>query len=170
MMPTCVGSDDFVRGPLRPPPGPPLSKMSGPCHPPPGLPFPKMSGPSRPPPGLPLPKMSGPCRPPPGFPVADMGRIPVFTDRAIGDTITNLQASIVGSHRETVRRDIPLGICPSSNLHYHVKSIPHSRHEPKLTAPTVTVKKGNRFNSIINSIIHSNTDNLIMRKFRFSGE
>ena len=136
MMPTCVGSDEIVRQPLRPPPG------------------------------LPLPKVSGPCRPPPGFPVADMGRLPVFTDRAIGDTITNLQASIVGCHRETVRRDIPLGICPSSNLHYHVKSIPHSRHEAKLTAPAATVKKGNRFNSII----HSNTDDLKMRKFRFTGE
>ena len=116
MMPSCAASDGLVNQPLRPPPG------------------------------LPLPKMSGPSRPPPGFPVADRGRIPVFTDRVIGDTIANLHASIVGCHRETVRRDIPLENCPSSNLHYHVKTIPHSRHEPKLPADTVTFKKGKRFN------------------------
>ena len=123
MMPTCVGSEEFVQRPLSLPPG------------------------------LPLPKMSGPLRPPPGFPVANMGRFPAFIGGEIGDTITNLQASIVGCHRETVRRDIPLENCPSSNLHYHVRSIPHTRHEPKLPAPTVTVKKGYNFNYEIQIIL-----------------
>ena len=99
----------------------------------------------RPPPGLPLSKLSGPSRPPPGFSVGDMGRFPISARGTIGETVTNLQASIVGCHRETVRRDIPLEICPSSNLHYHVKAIPHTRHEPKIPAPTVTVNKGNEF-------------------------
>ena len=123
MMPTCVGSEEFVQRPLSLPPG------------------------------LPLPKMSGPLRPPPGFPVANMGRFSTFIGGEIGDTITNLQASIVGCHRETVRRDIPLENCPSSNLHYHVRSIPHTRHEPKLPAPTVTVKKGYNFNYEIQIIL-----------------
>ena len=99
----------------------------------------------RPPPGLPLSKLSGPSRPPPGFSVGDLGRFPLSARGIIGETITNLQASIVGCHRETVRRDIPLDICPSSNLHYHVKPIPHTRHEPKIPALIVTVKKGNEF-------------------------
>ena len=115
VMPPSLGSDESVRQTLRPPPG------------------------------LPLSKLSGPSRPPPGFSVGDLGRFPLSDRGAIGETISNLQASIVGCHRETVRRDIPLEISPSSNLHYHVKSIPHTRHEPKIPAPTVTVNKGNEF-------------------------
>ena len=147
MMPTCVGSEEFVQRPLSLPPGLPLPKMSGPLRPPPGFPVANMGR------FLPLPKMSGTLRPPPGFPVANMGRFPAFIGGEIGDTITNLQASIVGCHRETVRRDIPLENCPSSNLHYHVRSIPHTRHEPKLPAPTVTVKKGYNFNYEIQIIL-----------------
>ena len=51
----------------------------------------------RPPPGLPLSKLSGPCRPPPGFSVGDMGRFPPPARGGIGETIANLQASIVDS-------------------------------------------------------------------------
>ena len=83
------------------------------------------------PPGLPLPNGSEPRHPPPGLPLL-MGS---GSDEAarrgeeIGDTVTQLRASIVGCHRETVRRETGLECCPSSNLHHFVQQSPHSRHE-----------------------------------------
>ena len=90
-------------------------------------------------------------RTPPGFPFPihrglqrqqDMGTIPC--DGTIGNTVAHLKASIVGCHRETVRRDIPFDNCPSSNLHYYVKSVPHTRHEPRQPVNVKTVVKGNK--------------------------
>ena len=84
-------------------------------------------------------------RPPPGLPIPShlqdkTGRLPI--SGVIGESVAQLQASIVGCHREAVQRDIPLENCPSSNLHYYVKSIPHSRHEQKGLVPAKTVKRG----------------------------
>ena len=83
---------------------------------PPGLPLPNGSEPRRLPPGLPLPMVSG----------SDEA---VGNGEKIGDTVTQLRASIVGCHRETVRRETGLEHCPSSNLHHFVQQSPHSRHE-----------------------------------------
>ena len=49
--------------------------------------------------------------------------------REVGGAVTKLQASIVGCHRETVRRVTAVENCPSSNLHHFVQQVPHSRHE-----------------------------------------
>ena len=116
-------------GPRRPPPGLPLPKGPGPRCPPPGLPLPKGAGPRRPPPGLPLPMGVGLSHPPPGLPTASENGSTCPTPDSIGDTVTQLRASIVGCHRETVRRETGLDSCPSSNLHYFVQQSPHSRHE-----------------------------------------
>ena len=91
-----------------------------------GLPLPKGAGPRCPPPGLPLPMGVGPSRPPPGL--SETGSTCPPPD-SIGDTVTQLRASIVGCHRETVTREIDLDFCPSSNLHHFVKQSPHSRHD-----------------------------------------
>ena len=47
----------------------------------------------------------------------------------IRSSVTQLRASIVGCHRETVRRVTAVENCPSSNLHHFVQQVPHSRHE-----------------------------------------
>ena len=116
-------------GPRSPPPGLPLPKGPGPRCPPPGLPLPKGAGPRRPPPGLPLPMGVGLSHPPPGLPTASENGSTCPTPDSIGDTVTQLRASIVGCHRETVRRETGLDFCPSSNLHHFVKQSPHSRHD-----------------------------------------
>ena len=110
-------------------PGLPLPSGSGPRRLPPGLPLPKDAGPRRPPPGLSLPMGAGPSHHPPGLPTpSETGSSRQPPDQ-IGDTVTQLRASIVGCHRETVRRETGLEFCPSSNLHHFVKQSPHSRHD-----------------------------------------
>ena len=101
-------------------------KMS---HPPPGLPTP---------PGLQLPKLSKPSRPPPGLPLPSLGPLPTATGE-IGDAVIELCASIVGCHREPVRRETGLDNCPYSNEHHFVKQMPHTRHEylPKVVHSTL---------------------------------
>ena len=93
---------------------------------PPGLPLPNGSGPRRPPPGLPLPMGSG----------SDEA---VGESEKIGDTVTQLRASIVGCHREPVKRETGLDNCPYSNEHHFVKQMPHTRHEflPKVVHSTL---------------------------------
>ena len=113
----------------RLPPGLPLPSGSGPRRPPPGLPKTKGAGPRRPPPGLYLPMGAGPSHPPPGLPPPLETSSTCPLPDLIGDTVTQLRASIVGCHRETVRRETGLDSCPSSNLHYFVKQSPHSRHD-----------------------------------------
>ena len=109
----------------RPPPGLPT---------PPGLKLPKVSKPSRLPPGLPipfglqLPKLSNPSRPPPGLPLPSLGTLPAAIGE-IGDAVDKLRASIVGCHREPVRRESGLDNCPYSNEHHFVQQMPHTRHE-----------------------------------------
>ena len=109
----------------------------GPQH---GPPLPIVSRPSRPPPGLPLPQQFGSKD---GFPVnhgaGDLGKI--------GEVVTELRASIVGCHREIVRRETDLEICPSSNLHQFVPQAPHTRHEFIPPSIKSTMKKGN--NSLV---------------------
>ena len=129
----------------RPPPGLPT---------PPGLQLPKLSKPSRPPPGistlpvLQLPKLSKPSRPPPGLPLPTLATLPAPIEE-IGDTVTKLQASIIGCHRETVRRETGLDNCPYSGEHHFVKQRPHSRHEflPK-TAHSPS-KKGEKTDDLL---------------------
>ena len=116
-------------GPRCPPPGLPLPKGAGPRRPPPGLPLPKGAGSRSPPPGLPLPTSVGPSHPPSGLPTPSETGSTCPPPDSIGDTVTQLRASIVGCHRETVRREIGLDFCPSSNLHHFVKQSPHSRHD-----------------------------------------
>ena len=119
----------------RPPPGLPT---------PPGLQLPKLSKPSRLPPGLPipsglnLPKLSKPSRPPPGLPLPSLRPLPAATGE-IGDAVIELRASIVGCHREPVRRETGLDNCPYSNEHHFVKQMPHTRHEflPKVVHSTL---------------------------------
>ena len=99
-------------------------------------PLPTVPRPSRPPPGLPVPPHFGSKD---GFPVnygaGDLGKI--------GEVVTQLRASIVGCHRETVRRETDLEICPSSNLHHFVPQAPHTRHEFIPPSIKSTMKKGN---------------------------
>ena len=110
-------------------PGLPLPSGSGPRRLPPGLPLPKDAGPRRPRPGLPLPMGTGPSHHPPGLPTPSETGSTRQPHDLIGDTVTQLRASIVGCHRETVRRETGLEFCPSSNLHHFVKQSPHSRHD-----------------------------------------
>ena len=44
-------------------------------------------------------------------------------------TVSRLQSSVVGSHKEAVQRDILLEHVPSSNLSYFVRPVPHTSHE-----------------------------------------
>ena len=113
----------------RIPTGLPLPKGAEPRQPPPGLPLPKGAGPRRPPPGLPLLMGAGPSHLPPGLPTPSETGSTCPSPDQIGDTVTQLRASIVGCHRETVRRETGLDFCPSSNLHHFVKQSPHSRHD-----------------------------------------
>ena len=112
----------------RNPPGLPLPSGSGARSPPPGLPLPKDAQ-GRLPPGFSLPMGAGPRRPPPGLPAPSETVSTCPSPDQIGDTVTQLRASIVGCHRETVRRETGLDFCPSSNLHHFVKQSPHSRHD-----------------------------------------
>ena len=58
------------------------------------------------------------------------GDVTQYVDqRGVGGAVTKLRASIVGCHRETVRRVTAVENCPSSNLHHFVQQVPHSRHE-----------------------------------------
>ena len=129
----------------RIPTGLPLPSGSGPRSPPPGLPLPKGAGPRHPPPGLPLPMGGGLSHPPPGLPTPSEKGSTCPPPDSIGDTVSQLRASIVGCHRETVRRETGLDSCPSSNLHYFVQQSPHSRHE--YIPPTVqsTMNQSNKF-------------------------
>ena len=110
----------------------------------------------RPPPGLPLPVVARPRFPPPGFPVLPQfgtqggmaicqgdGKGGVVANGKIVDAVTQLSASIVGCHRETVTRETGLECCPSSNQHHFVPQKPHSRHEFDPTSKKATVKNGN---------------------------
>ena len=103
-------------------------------RPPPGLPTP---------PGLQLPKLSKPSRPPPGLPLPSLGLLPAATGK-IGDTVIELCASIVGCHRELVRRETGLDNCPYSSEHHFVQQMPHTRHEflPKVVQSTLNQDKG----------------------------
>ena len=113
----------------RLPPGLPTPKGAGPRRPPPGLPVPKGPGPRSPRPGLSLPMVAGPSHLPPGLPPPLETSSTCPLPDLIGDTVTQLRASIVGCHQETVRRETGLDSCPSSNLHHFVKQSPHSRHD-----------------------------------------
>ena len=117
---TLTGSNVLDTAVLGPPHGPPL---------------PIVSRPSRPPPGLPIPHKFGPVN----HGAGDLGKI--------GEVVTQLRASIVGCHRETVRRETGLDICPSSNLHQFVPQAPHTRHEFIPPSIKSTMKKGN--NSLV---------------------
>ena len=103
-------------------------------HPPPGLPTP---------PGLQLPKLSKPSRPPPGLPLPSLGPLPAATGK-IGDTVIELCASIVGCHRELVRRETGLDNCPYSSDHHFVQQMPHTIHEflPKVVQSTFNQDQG----------------------------
>ena len=98
--------------------------------------LPTVSRPRRPPPGLPVPPHFGSKD---GFPVnhgaGDLGKI--------GEVVTQLRASVVGCHRETVRRETDLEICPSSNLHHFVPQAPHTRHEFIPPSIKYTFNRGN---------------------------
>ena len=95
------------------------------------------------PPGLQLPKLSKPSRPPPGLPLPSLGPLPAATGK-IGDTVIELCASIVGCHRELVRRETGLDNCPYSSEHYFVQQMPHTRHEflPKVVQSTLNRDQG----------------------------
>ena len=93
--------------------------------------------PIRPPPGLPVPPHLG------GVPVQKNAKEGEGTDGEIVDTVKQLRASILGCHRETVRRDTGLENCPSSNIHHFVPQQPHSRHELSPPALMTTLKRGN---------------------------
>ena len=103
-------------------------------RPPPGLPTP---------PGLQLPKLSKPSRPPPGLPLPSLGPLPAATGE-IGDAVIELRASIVGCHRELVRRETGLDNCPYSSEHHFVQQMPHTRHEflPIVVQSTLNQDKG----------------------------
>ena len=103
-------------------------------RPPPGLPTP---------PGLQLPKLSKPSRPPPGLPLPSLGPLPAATGK-IGDTVIELCASIVGCHRELVRRETGLDNCPYSSEHHFVQQMPHTIHEflPKVVQSTLNQDQG----------------------------
>ena len=120
-MTTSMGLNVLDPGVLKPPHGPPL---------------PTVSRPRRPPPGLPVPPHFGSKD---GFPVnhgaGDLGKI--------GEVVTELRASIVGCHREIVRRETGLEICPSSNLHQFVPQAPHTRHEFIPPSIKSTMKRSN---------------------------
>ena len=113
---TSTGSNVLDPAVQRPPHGPPLPIVSRPICPPPGLPVPQQFGPAN-------------------HGAEDLGKL--------GDVVTQLRASIVGCHRETVRRETGLDICPSSNLHRFVPQAPHTRHEILPPSIKSTVKKGN---------------------------
>ena len=101
----------------------------------------------------PLPMVAKPRRPPPGLSVpllfGSQGGLPASQGAGdfgtIGEVVTQLNASIVGCHRESVRRETGLENCPSSNLHHFVSQVPHSRHE--IIPPSIksTVKRGNNY-------------------------
>ena len=108
--------------------------------------------------GLHLPRASRPMRPPPGLPVppqfGSQGGLSLSHegDRGgnfgkIGDAVTQLSASIVGCHREAVRRETGLENCPSSNLHQFVPQHPHSRHEFISPSSKATVERGNNYHA-----------------------
>ena len=102
-------------------------------------------------PPQPLPMVSRLRRPPPGLPVTPMfgtqGGLPSVHEEGgfggIGDVVTQLRTSIVGCHRETVKRETGLENCPSSNLHQFVPQVPHSRHEFIPPSMKSTMKRGN---------------------------
>ena len=73
----------------------PLPKGAGPRRPPPGLPLPKGAGSRSPPPGLPLPTSVGPSHPPSGLPTPSETGSTCPPPDSIGDTVTQLCASIV---------------------------------------------------------------------------
>ena len=50
-------------------------------------------------------------------------------DQGLRQIVSQLQSSVVGSHKEYVGRSIPLVDCPSSNLHHFVLPVPHTAHE-----------------------------------------
>ena len=106
----------------------------------------------RPPLGLHLPMVSRPRRPPPGLPVpphfwsASNGGEGARSFGKIEDAVTQLSASIVGCHRETVRRETGLENCPSSNLHQFVPQVSHSRHEFIPPSIKSNLKRGNNYN------------------------
>ena len=50
-------------------------------------------------------------------------------DQDLRQIVSQLQSSVVGSHKEYVGRSIPLVDCPSSNLHHFVLPVPHTAHE-----------------------------------------
>ena len=50
-------------------------------------------------------------------------------EQGLGEVVSQLQSSVVGSHEESVGRSIPYDDCPSSNLHHFVIPIPHTSHE-----------------------------------------
>ena len=92
----------------------------------------------RPPPGLPVPvppQFGSKEGLPVNYGAGDFGKL--------GDVVTQLTSSIVGCHRETVRRETGLEDCPSSNLHQFIPQVPHSRHEFNPPSIKSTVKRGN---------------------------
>ena len=101
--------------------------------------------------GQPLPMVAKPRRPPPGLsvplPFGSQGRLPASQGLGdfgtLGEVVTQLNASIVGCHRETVRRETGLDNCPSSNLHQFVPQVPHSRHEFIHPSIKLTLDRGN---------------------------
>ena len=101
--------------------------------------------------GLHLPMVSRPRRPPPGLPVPPhFWSVSKEGDGAgnfgkIEDAVTQLSASIVGCHRETVRRETGLENCPSSNLHQFVPQVSHTRHEFIPPSVKSTLKKGKNY-------------------------
>ena len=119
----------------------------------PGIETPTSATMKRFPPGLPLPNGSEPRRHPPGFPLP-MG---FGSDEAlgkgekIGDTVTQLRASIVGCHRETVRRETGLEYCPSSNLHHFIQQSPHSRHEYIPPAHQSSSSQSNKYTIVLHN-------------------
>ena len=103
-----------------------------------GQPLPIVSRPRRPPPGLPAsPQFEAEEGLPVGHGAGDFGKI--------GDVVTQLTASIVGCHRETVRRETGLENCPSSNLHQFIPQVPHSRHEFIQPSIKSTMKRGHNY-------------------------
>ncbi len=119
----------------------------------PGIETPTSATIKRFPPGLPLPNGSEPRRHPPGFPLP-MG---FGSDEAlgkgekIGDTVTQLRASIVGCHRETVRRETGLEYCPSSNLHHFIQQSPHSSHEYIPPAHQSSSSQSNKYTILLHN-------------------
>ena len=61
-------------------------------------------------------------------------------DQDLSQIVSQLESSVVGSHKENVGRPIPFNDCPSSNLHHFVLPVPHTSHEvyPSLDIRTKT--------------------------------